>query len=207
MGVSSQVMDVVEGLDRMGFLPGPVQGDLDNPQHIGFGQTMSASWIAAWQAALLDIKQGEKILEIGGGCGYLATILSRLGATVHAVEIIPFLAQQAFFKVDPGVRVWQGNGFLGIPQEAPFDGIVISCMVPHEGCLMALIPQLKTGSRIIYPRSLYENNGLMMKASLRPDGEMAVRPVRGPGVAFVPVMGLLTALFPQRVGEKSSAGR
>lgn len=119
---------------------------------IGEGQTISQPYTVAFQTELLNIKPGDKILEIGTGSGYQATILLELGAQVYTIEyqkklfektskMLPKMGYQAHF--------YQGDGSKGMPSKAPFDGIIVTAgapTVPED-----LIKQLKIGGRLVIP--------------------------------------------------------
>ncbi len=125
----------------------------DHPCSIGQGQTISQPFIVAYMIELLEVEPGDKVLEIGAGCGYQAAILAELGARVYAVEIVPELADYARNILnDQGYRdveVVTTDGYQGLPSQAPFDGIIGGCApddVPD-----ALIDQLGENAKLVMP--------------------------------------------------------
>ena len=124
----------------------------DKAFHIGSGQTISNPYTVAFQTQLLDIKKGEKILEIGTGCGFQTAILCQLGAKVFSIERQKELYEKAkltldLFNFKP--RLFFGDGFKGQPHYAPFDKIIVTCgapFVPEELC-----NQLKIGGTMVIP--------------------------------------------------------
>lgn len=125
----------------------------DNPLPIGEGQTISQPYMTALMAETLKLADGEKVLEVGTGSGYLAAILAEQGANVCSVEMSPRLASRArtvLRKLGYGaVSILVGDGTLGWKEEAPFDAIVIGAAVP---CLpRPLLAQLRMGGRLVLP--------------------------------------------------------
>ena len=116
-------------------------------------QTISQPYTVAFQSALLQIKKGDKVLEIGTGSGYQAAILHQLGARVYTIERIKELylkAKQNLEKI--GVRLKYmsyGDGYKGLPSYAPFDKIIVTAAAPYIP--EALIAQLKPGGRLVIP--------------------------------------------------------
>ncbi len=125
----------------------------DYPGPIGYGQTISQPYIVAYMTERLDVKPGEKILEIGTGSGYQAAILAELGAEVYTIEIVPELAAHAKKVLAeqgyPSVHVRAGDGYQGWPEQAPFDAIIVTC-APDQ-IPPALVEELKEGGRMILP--------------------------------------------------------
>ncbi|MGQ9818216.1 MAG: protein-L-isoaspartate(D-aspartate) O-methyltransferase, partial [bacterium] len=107
----------------------------DGPLSIGEGQTISQPYIVALMTEVLELKGGERVLEIGTGSGYQAAILSLIAKEVYTIEIIPALAESAQKRLKSlgykNVYVECGDGFLGWPGAAPFDGIIITCAAPR----------------------------------------------------------------------------
>jgi len=119
---------------------------------IGQGQTISQPYTVAFQTELLEIKAGDKILEIGTGSGYQASILLELGAEVHTIEYNKVLFNQTRkFLPRLGYRphFYQGDGSRGLPAQAPFDGIIVTAGAPSVP--QDLIQQLKIGGKLIIP--------------------------------------------------------
>lgn len=125
----------------------------DRPLPIGHGQTISQPYIVAFMTEALQIRKGDKILEIGSGSGYQAAVLAEMGAEVFTIELIPELAEMAnrnLLKAGyESVHVKQGNGYLGWPEEAPFDGIIVTAA--PEKVPQALLDQLRMGATLIIP--------------------------------------------------------
>jgi len=125
----------------------------DHPLPIGYGQTISQPYIVAWMTELLELKPGEKVLEIGTGSGYQAAILAALGyVEVYSIEIIPELAESAterLAKLGYQVTTMFGDGYYGWPQYAPFDAIIVTAAPDHLPA--PLVAQLKEGGRMVIP--------------------------------------------------------
>lgn len=116
------------------------------------GQTISHPYTVAFQSQLLQIKKGDKVLEIGTGSGFQAAILSAMGATVYSVERQQMLydrTRKLLSKLDPSIVMYYGDGFLGFPRFAPYDKIIVTCGAPNVP--MSLMNQLKTGGVMVIP--------------------------------------------------------
>lgn len=120
---------------------------------IAADQTISQPYTVAFQTELLQVKKGDKILEIGTGSGYQAAVLCELKAKVYSVE-----RQQELFKKTSkflpklGYRAKKlifGDGYKGLPEEAPFDGIIVTAGAPFVP--KPLLGQLKIGGRLVIP--------------------------------------------------------
>ncbi|MBI2437827.1 MAG: protein-L-isoaspartate(D-aspartate) O-methyltransferase [Lentisphaerae bacterium] len=125
----------------------------DYPCPIGYGQTISQPYIVAYMTEKLELKPGDKVLEIGTGSGYQAAVLAECGAEVYTIEIVPELARHARQALDAEgyqrVQVLAGDGYKGWPEHSPFDAIIVTCApsdVPD-----VLVKQLKEGGRLIAP--------------------------------------------------------
>lgn len=121
---------------------------------LGFGQTISSPYTVARMLELL--RSGsvlDKVLEIGTGCGYQATVLSRLAREVYSVErLAPLLTKARRHLRDArahNVRVRNADGNLGMPEQAPFDGIVVAAAATHVP--QALKDQLAVGGKLVIP--------------------------------------------------------
>lgn len=107
--------------------------DEENAFDIGEGQTISRPSTVAIQTQLLDIKKGDKILEIGTGCGYQTAVLLEMGAKVWSIERQGKLYERTrdfLPKMGYNARFYHGDGYKGLPQQAPFDKIIVTCGAP-----------------------------------------------------------------------------
>lgn len=125
----------------------------DKPLSISWGQTISQPSTVAVQTSLLGLKRGEKVLEIGTGCGYQTAVLELLGGDVYSVERIAALHDMAEANLKSigcfGVNLFLADGNMGLPQYAPFDKILVTCAaeeIPHE-----LVLQLSVGGTMVVP--------------------------------------------------------
>ncbi len=125
----------------------------DKPFPIGADQTISQPFTVAFQTELLKVKPGDKILEIGTGSGYQAAVLIELKAQVYSIERQKELyARVKKFLPSVGYvpkKLIYGDGYLGLPEEAPFDGIIVTAGAPEVP--KALLSQLKVGGRLVIP--------------------------------------------------------
>lgn len=124
----------------------------DKPFPIGSGQTISQPFTVAFQTELLEVKKGDKILEIGTGSGYQACVLVELGAKVFTIERQKKLYQKTKeFLPSLGYRIktFYGDGFLGLPAFQPFDKIIITAGAPFTP--EKLLKQLKIGGIMVIP--------------------------------------------------------
>ena len=125
----------------------------NRPQSIGHGQTISQPYIVALMSDLLDIKQGDRVLEIGTGSGYQTAVLAELGADVFSMEAVDVFTKPARDRLArmgyDAVRVITGDGYDGWPGEAPFDAIIVTAA--PERTPPALVEQLALSGRMIIP--------------------------------------------------------
>ena len=122
----------------------------DHPLPIGEGQTISQPYVVAWMTQILQIKPGERVLEIGTGSGYQAAVLAELTASVFTVEIRPGLSRMAVERLQQlgykNVHVKSGDGYFGWEENAPYDVIMVTCAANHIP--PPLIKQLKENGRL-----------------------------------------------------------
>lgn len=160
----------------------------DHPLPIGHGQTISQPFIVAFMTDLLDVQPGQRVLEVGTGCGYQAAVLAEFADEVQTIELVPELARQARATLlDLGYRnvvVHEGDGHAGLPHLAPFDRIIVTAA--PDRVPPALVDQLAPGGRLVIPvGSRYEQELLIIDKDA--DGRLHER--RTIGVAFVPLVG------------------
>lgn len=150
-----RVLQVLRSLPREYFLPPAAQSQAydDQPQPIGFGQTISQPFIVAYMTEKLAPLPGSRALEIGTGSGYQTALLARLTAKVFTIERVPELAQQAQGAVEAlgieNVVFRVGDGSVGWPEGAPFDRIMVTAAAPVLP--PALRDQLADGGRLVAP--------------------------------------------------------
>lgn len=115
-------------------------------------QTISQPYTVAFQTQLLQVKKGDKILEIGTGSGFQAAILSKMGAKVYSIERQLDLykkTKKLLEKIDYKIITCYGDGFEGIPRYAPYDKMIVTCGAPEVPT--SLLKQLKIGGVIVIP--------------------------------------------------------
>jgi protein-L-isoaspartate(D-aspartate) O-methyltransferase len=125
----------------------------DRPLPIGYGQTISQPYIVAYMTELVKPKRGQRILEIGTGSGYQATVLAEIVDSVYTIEIITELAVPAAERLKnlgcTNVVVKNADGYFGWKEKGPFDGIVVTAAA--EYIPPPLVAQLKDGGVLIIP--------------------------------------------------------
>ncbi|MBN2380444.1 protein-L-isoaspartate(D-aspartate) O-methyltransferase [candidate division WOR-3 bacterium] len=150
-----RVLDAFGKVPRHAFVPDSSKASAygDFPLSIGDCQTISQPYMVALMTQFLELKGNEKVLEVGTGSGYQAAILAELAAEIYTIEYIPSLAKSAEERLDSmgyeNIHVKSGDGYLGWPENAPFDGIIITCA--PEKLPQPLIEQLKVGGRLVVP--------------------------------------------------------
>jgi len=159
----------------------------DTPLPIAGNQTISQPYIVALMSELLDLSPEEKVLEIGTGSGYQSAVLSRLCRRVYSIEIVPELARSAGARLKQlgytNVTVREGDGYRGWPEEAPFDGIIVTAA--PERIPQPLIEQLAPGGRMVIPvGGFFQELKVFRKDAAGRVTEQAILPVR-----FVPMTG------------------
>jgi protein-L-isoaspartate(D-aspartate) O-methyltransferase len=157
------------------------------PLSIGHGQTISQPYMVALICEVADVREGDRVLDIGTGSGYQAAVLAELGARVHTIERIRELAERARERLAAagysGVEVHVGDGSLGLPEHAPYDAIVVAAAAPTMP--ESLYEQLLVRGRLVVPVGGAEGQRL----------EVIVRSPEGPAVTrsvpcrFVPLVG------------------
>jgi protein-L-isoaspartate(D-aspartate) O-methyltransferase len=150
-----RVLAAMARVPRHAFVPQELAAQAydDGALPIGYGQTISQPFIVALMTLAVDPKPGDRVLEIGTGSGYQAAVLSGLVAEVYSVEIVEPLARRAGAELQrqgcANVHVRAGDGYLGWPEAAPFDAILVTCAPDHVP--RPLVDQLKPGGRMVLP--------------------------------------------------------
>lgn len=158
----------------------------DSPLPIGEAQTISQPYMVAVMTEAVDVREGQRILEIGTGSGYQAAILAEMGARVFSVERIPRLAERArklFDDLGYDVAIHVGDGTRGWPEEAPFDRILVTAGAPDVPA--PLIEQLELEGRIIIP----VDDGFSQVLSIFRKTETGIVEDRRERCSFVPLIG------------------
>lgn len=150
-----KVLTAIENIPRHFFLDSAFDEVAyeDRAFPIGEGQTISQPYTVAYQTQLLELKPFMKVLEIGTGSMYQASVLAELGVQVHTIE-----RQKKLFDLNKGfeyikryrnIKFFYGDGFEGLPTYAPFDRVIITAAAPHIP--QKLIDQLKPGGMMVIP--------------------------------------------------------
>lgn len=182
-----RVLAVMEQVPRHEFVPEAQRHAAyrNRPLPIGQGQTISQPYIVALMTGLLQLKPEHRVLEVGTGSGYQAAVLARLAREVFTIEIIAELgrtAAETLARLDYGnVKVRVGDGYLGWPEEAPFDAIIVTAAPDHVP--QALVAQLKPGGRLVIPVGSAEQDLLVVEK--KPDGTATTEEIVP--VRFVPL--------------------
>jgi protein-L-isoaspartate(D-aspartate) O-methyltransferase len=149
------VLSAMEQVQRHLFVPDSlrVEAYSDQPLVLGPGRTVYQPYVVALMTSLLDLKRGDKVLEIGTGSGYHAAVLSRIAREVYSVEIDQPVASQASKRLSVlgyhNVEIRVGDGYQGWPEKAPFDAILLSAAPPSIP--KVLIDQLRVGGKMVAP--------------------------------------------------------
>ena len=164
----------------------------DRPLPVGFGQTISAPSVVARMTELLEVMPGHKVLEVGTGSGYQASILAWLVGDeghVWTIERVPQLADRARSVIESlglasRVTVIVGDGSLGYPPAAPFDRIIVTAAAPRPP--RPLLEQLKVGGRLVIPVGGRDSQVLQVIDRKGPDKYEVKHDLE---VLFVPLIG------------------
>lgn len=150
-----EVLAAMEQVPRHLFVPDSLRADAysDRPLVLGPGRSVYQPYVVALMTSLLELKKGDRVLEIGTGSGYHAAVLSRIAREVYSVEIVETVASQASKRLTVlgyhNVAIRVGDGYRGWPEHAPFDAILLSAGTPHVPKL--LIDQLRVGGKMVVP--------------------------------------------------------
>ena len=185
-----RVIEAIRSTPRHEFIPKKIrktQSYLDAGIPIGESQTISSPFIVAYMTESLDPQPTDKVLEIGTGSGYQAAVLSPLVKEVYSIEIVAPLGERAEqtlkkLKYD-NVKVKVGDGYLGWPEYAPFDKIIVTCS--PEDIPQPLFDQLREGGLIVVPMG--ERHQQTLYRLKKVNGKLEQQPLRP--TLFVPMTG------------------
>jgi protein-L-isoaspartate(D-aspartate) O-methyltransferase len=159
----------------------------DHPLPIGQGQTISQPYIVAFMTQALQLRGGEKVLEIGTGSGYQAAVLAEIADEVYTIEIVAALSEEARARLERlgyrNIHVRTGDGYRGWPEAAPFDAILVTAAPDHVP--KALVEQLAPNGRMILPVGDLEQSLILIEK----DGQGNVHEREVLPVRFVPMTG------------------
>lgn len=184
-----RVLAAIAAVPRHEFVP-PSQAEAayaDMPLPIGEGQTISQPYIVALMTELLELEPGERVLEVGTGCGYQTAVLAAMGCEVFSIERIGILAAAAaerLARLGYRVHTRTGDGFAGWPEQAPFDAILVTAAPPRIPS--SLTDQLAVNGRLVIPIGARHDVHTLTLVRRRADGTLQtteVAPVR-----FVPML-------------------
>lgn len=151
----AEVLTAMEYVPRHLFVPESQRPNAyaDQPVQLGQGRVIYQPYVVALMTQLLGIKKGQKVLEVGTGSGYQAAVLSRVARQVYSIEIDAVVASQASKRLSVlgyhNVTVRIGDGYMGWPEEAPFDAILLSAAL--QKIPKPLLDQLKVGGKMVAP--------------------------------------------------------
>ena len=189
--ISRTVLAAIAQVDRSEFVPErSLNRAFENhPLRIGHGQTISQPFIVALMTHLIDSQPGDRILEIGTGSGYQAAIAAELVTHVYSIEIVPELARSAARRLKSlgytNVSIRTGDGWYGWPEEAPFDGILVTAVA--SSVPLQLLSQLANGGKLVMPLGDADGDQELAVVTRDSAGELSTRNVLP--VRFVPMTG------------------
>jgi protein-L-isoaspartate(D-aspartate) O-methyltransferase len=163
---SERVLGAIGAMPRHEFVPVELQpyAYLNRPLPIGYEKTVSQPFIVALMTDLLDLSEGDVVLEVGAGAGYQAAILARLAKRVYSVDIIEELATGAERRLKrlgcDNVEIRVANGYYGWSEHAPYDKIMVTAaadLIPPP-----LLGQLKRGGRMVVPTGIPDKQALVL---------------------------------------------
>ncbi|NOZ00911.1 MAG: protein-L-isoaspartate(D-aspartate) O-methyltransferase, partial [Deltaproteobacteria bacterium] len=183
----ARVLDAIRTVERHRFLPADYMSFAydDRALPIGSGQTISQPYVVASMTEALSLEPDMKVLEVGTGSGYQAAVLAEMGATILTMEILPELARSARkLLAEMGydrIRVIEGDGYMGLPGEAPFDRVIITAAPP--AIPDAPLAQLAEGGIMVVPVGTDHQDLLVIEKTPKGIVKKSLFPVR-----FVPMV-------------------
>jgi protein-L-isoaspartate(D-aspartate) O-methyltransferase len=185
----ARVLAAMRKVPRHLFVPPDQQkyAYVDSPLFIGYSQTITEPYLVAFMTEALELKPHDRVLEIGTGSGYQAAVLAELVQEVYTIEIVEPLAKSAEERLRrlgySNVHVRAGDGYLGWPEVAPFDAIILTA-APPERVPPPLVEQLREGGRLVAPVGGSEQDLIRVHRTAKGTTEEVLLPVR-----FVPMTG------------------
>lgn len=185
---SPRVQEAMRRVPRHLFVPESVRLEAygDHPLPIGHDQTISQPYIVAFMTQALELEPSHRVLEIGTGSGYQAAVLAELAQTVYTIEIVAPLAERARQILTTlgyrNIDVRTGNGYLGWPEHAPFDRIIVTAA--PDAVPPALTAQLKVGGLMAIPVGTTSQELRILRRTTSGLDTLKTLPVR-----FVPMVG------------------
>ena len=183
-----RVLDAMRRVPRHEFVPEAMRSNayMDSPLPIGHDQTISQPYIVAFMTEALQLEPSHRVLEIGTGSGYQAAILGELAKEVYTIEIVAPLADRARATLKQlgytNIYVRTGNGYLGWPEQAPFDRVMVTAA--PEAIPQPLIDQLKVGGLMAIPVGVGDQELRVLRRTNSGMETLRTLPVR-----FVPMTG------------------
>jgi protein-L-isoaspartate(D-aspartate) O-methyltransferase len=184
-----QVLTAMNNIPRHFFLDTALDNIAyeDRAFPISEGQTISQPYTVAYQTQLLQVKPQDKVLEIGTGSIYQATILAEMGAKVFTIErqknLFEKTKQFIFRSKYPNVKFFYGDGFEGLPTYAPFDKVIITAAAPFVP--PKLVDQLKPGGKMVIPVD-EDAHQRMLRITKNADGSISEEAFKN--FSFVPML-------------------
>jgi protein-L-isoaspartate(D-aspartate) O-methyltransferase len=188
-GISNpRVLAAMSKVPRHELVPEGVRAQAyqDRPLPIGHDQTISQPFVVAYMTEQLELKGGERVLEVGTGSGYQAAVLAEIAGEVYTIEIVEPLGIRARDDLKRlgyrNVHVRIGDGYRGWPELAPFDAIIVTAAPGHVP--QPLVDQLAMGGRLVLPVGEFDQE--LLRIQRQPDG---IREEKLIDVRFVPMRG------------------
>jgi protein-L-isoaspartate(D-aspartate) O-methyltransferase len=185
------VLDAMRRVPRAAFVPRQFKRSAydDNPLPIGDHQTISQPFVVAYMIEALELKGGERVLEIGCGSGYAAAVISRIASEVYTVERISRLAMEAEHRLREleynNVHVIYGDGTRGCAEHAPFDAIIVAAAGPVIPA--SLKSQMAIGGRLVMPLQVDATHQQLIRVERIEESRFESECIGD--VSFVPLIG------------------
>lgn len=182
------VLEAMRRVPRHEFVPELLRGSAyaDSPLPIGHDQTISQPYIVAYMTEALALDRSHRVLEIGSGSGYQAAVLGEIAKEVYTIEIVAPLAEGARAILKrlgyANVHVRTGNGYVGWPEHAPFDRVIVTAA--PDDIPLALVEQLKFGGLMAIPVGVGTQELRILRRT-----ETGMQTLRTLPVRFVPMTG------------------